>query len=243
MRVVITAKQGMAGAHTVVLQHLVNILTEVSKNPSNPKFNHYAFESISALIRFVVAGSPSTLSEFETALFPPFTYILSADVAEFSPFVFQILSQLLELHQNTMPDSYQNLIGPLLNGNLWTQTGNVPALVRLLRAIMAKGSAVLVANNQLGAVRDIVRFLNTSGGRKYDSVSNDLVEGIFEFIPVQPLLTISRDIFIILLTKLQKKSETWAQGFIRFLFYTIAINRPEFGADEMIGQLDAIQSG
>ena len=51
MRVIITARQALTPVFGTILQHLVAILAEVSKNPSNPKFNHFAFESISALIR------------------------------------------------------------------------------------------------------------------------------------------------------------------------------------------------
>jgi exportin-2 (importin alpha re-exporter) len=34
-----------------VLNHLTKIVVEISSNPSNPKFNHFTFESISALVR------------------------------------------------------------------------------------------------------------------------------------------------------------------------------------------------
>lgn len=184
MRVIITARQALIPSYSTVLSHLVAILTEVSKNPSNPRFNHFAFESVSALIRFVVSGNRATLAEFEQALFPPFTYILQQDVQEFSPFVFQILSQLLELHEDgDMPDSYQGLIAPILTPALWAQSGNVPALVRLLKAIMAKGPDVLAANNQVGQVKDILRFLN-SAGRKHDLAATDLAQGMFQYLPV-----------------------------------------------------------
>ena len=85
MRVIITARQAMTPIHATVLQHLTNIMGEISKNPSNPKFNHYTFESMSALVRFVVAGTPSALPEFEAALFPPFQYILAQDVSGWWP--------------------------------------------------------------------------------------------------------------------------------------------------------------
>ena len=81
-----------------------------------------------------------------------------------------------------MPDSYKGLIGPLLMGQLWTQRGNVPALIRLLRAMLAKGSAVFVANDQVRAVKDIIRFLVESG-KAHDAVSGELTEAVFEFIP------------------------------------------------------------
>jgi exportin-2 (importin alpha re-exporter) len=52
MRVVVTAQKGLLPHYEAILSNLIAILTEISKNPSNPKFNHYTFESISALIRY-----------------------------------------------------------------------------------------------------------------------------------------------------------------------------------------------
>ena len=51
MRVIITARQALTPTYQTVLGHLTRILGEIMKNPSNPKFNHFTFESISALIR------------------------------------------------------------------------------------------------------------------------------------------------------------------------------------------------
>lgn len=57
-------------------------------------------------------------------------------------------------------------------------------------------------------------------------------------------MSVINDIFIILLNKLMaKRSDTWTQGFIRALFFTIALNRPGFGADEIIGVLEGMQAG
>lgn len=51
MRVIITARQSLTPVYEPVLNRLVAIMGEISKNPSNPKFNQYCFESVSALIR------------------------------------------------------------------------------------------------------------------------------------------------------------------------------------------------
>lgn len=53
MRVVITARQSLTPVYQHVLGRLVRILSVTSKNPSNPNFDQYLFEAISALIRFV----------------------------------------------------------------------------------------------------------------------------------------------------------------------------------------------
>lgn len=52
MRVIITSRQALTPYYVTVLGELVSILGEISKNPSNPKFNLYTFESISALVRY-----------------------------------------------------------------------------------------------------------------------------------------------------------------------------------------------
>jgi exportin-2 (importin alpha re-exporter) len=81
MRVIIVARQSLTPSHEAILTRLVNILGEISKNPSNPKFNQYCFESVSALIRFVCDGTPGALPKFEQAIFGPAQIILANDVA------------------------------------------------------------------------------------------------------------------------------------------------------------------
>jgi exportin-2 (importin alpha re-exporter) len=51
MRVIIIARQTLTPVYEGILTRLVNILGEISKNPSNPKFNQFCFEAVSALIR------------------------------------------------------------------------------------------------------------------------------------------------------------------------------------------------
>jgi len=51
MRVIITARQSLTPVYEAILNRLVNILGKISQNPSNPKFNQYCFESVSALVR------------------------------------------------------------------------------------------------------------------------------------------------------------------------------------------------
>ena len=202
MRVIITSRQALTPIYATVLSHLTRILAEISKNPSNPKFNHYTFESISALVRsifplissrtttdhfelgrFVTAGTPATLAEFEAALFPPFLSILTLDISEFTPFVFQILSQLLELHTATsFPSQYKALLPPLLTPTLWESKGNVPALVRLLRAFLSRGASGIVADGQVGPLLGV--FQHLVGSRANDAFGFELLEAMFEYLPL-----------------------------------------------------------
>ena len=60
MRVVIVARSTFANSYEGVLGRFVAILGVISQNPSNPNFDQYIFESISALMRLV--SMLSTLS-------------------------------------------------------------------------------------------------------------------------------------------------------------------------------------
>jgi len=51
MRIVITARAGLVAGHERILGRVVAILGAVSRNPSNPNFNQYTFETVSAFIR------------------------------------------------------------------------------------------------------------------------------------------------------------------------------------------------
>lgn len=149
----------------------------------SPLFPQAIADRDSSLRSFITAGSPATLPEFEAALFPPFQAILQQDVSEFSPFVFQILSQLLELHApHDFPDAYKALLPPLLTPTLWEQKGNIPALVRLLRAFLSRGAVAIVEANQLPPMLGVFQHLIAS--KANDSFGFELLEALFEYVPL-----------------------------------------------------------
>ena len=91
MRVILTARSTLMPVHDTLLQRLINILGAIAKNPSNPNFDQYIFESISALIRYIVPASPQTLPTFEQNLFGPFSVILQQDIDRQSHYSFSLL--------------------------------------------------------------------------------------------------------------------------------------------------------
>lgn len=52
----------------------------VIKNPTQPGFNHYLFESVSALVKQGCAKETGMVDKLEEMLVPPFNYVLSQDV-------------------------------------------------------------------------------------------------------------------------------------------------------------------
>ena len=76
------------------------------------------------------------------------------------PYVIQLFAALLEANPSgPLPDYYKSLIPPILTRELWLSKGNVPALIRLLSSIIARGTTDIVANNQVVPVLGIFQQL------------------------------------------------------------------------------------
>lgn len=240
MRVLTTGREQLAPGYLTILQHLGQILTTIAKNPSNPRFSQFAFESLAALIRFTTSAEPSSFDQFEQTLFPPFTEILQGDVAEFVPYVFQLLSQLLELRPaGQLPASYQSLLPSLLTPTLWQSRGNVPALVRLLQAYLIKAAPTMVSNNQIPAVLGIYQQLIAS--RINDEFGFELMQTVFESVDEAALQPYRQAIMTLMLTRLQtSRTEKFTKGFVAFVASLATIQK---GGDAYPGAVvDAFES-
>lgn len=138
MRALSTADRDILPVHTTFLERLTNLVGRIAKNPRNPNFNHFLFDSIACIVKTVCASDGNLVSNIENLLLPTFMGILQQQVADFTPYVFQLLAQILEYRPNGLGETFPNLIVPLLSAELWSQHGNVPALTRLMKAYITK---------------------------------------------------------------------------------------------------------
>ncbi|KAH6570430.1 hypothetical protein BASA62_004365 [Batrachochytrium salamandrivorans] len=241
MRVIATVRDQLPDIQSV-LSRLVTIINEISKNPSNPKFNHFVFESVALMIRFVSASNPAIVSDFESFLIQPFLSILQLDVPEFSPYVFQIFAQLISLRPGAgLSPAYQSLLTPLLTPALWQSLGNVPALVVLLQAYIRKGHADLFVHSQLAAFFGVCQTLLKS--RHTDQQGFSLLITIFEnFFHVATLTPFMKTIFVVILTRLsQGKASRFPVNFLRFICSLLVLDKSDLSVDIVIDILDSIQ--
>jgi exportin-2 (importin alpha re-exporter) len=81
---------------------------------------------------------------------------IKLSVAEYIPYVFQILAQMLTLHRG-VPVDYRALLPFLLTPAIWAQKGSIPGLVSLLRAFLACDAAAMVDAGQHIPVLGIVQ--------------------------------------------------------------------------------------
>lgn len=204
MRALSRAGEDVIPVTGIVFNKLAAALERVCKNPRNPSYNHYLFESIAALVRNVCSKDSSQTANLEALLFPPFQTVLQMDISEFTPYVFQILAQLLEYRPREagLGEAYTALFQPLLTPSLWERKGNVPGLVRLLTAYLKISAADIVSWDKLVAILGIFQKLIAS--KATEGSACELLTAITIHIPMEHLRQYLATVFRLMLTKLSQ---------------------------------------
>ncbi|CAN8314309.1 unnamed protein product [Cochlearia groenlandica] len=185
------------------IRGLTSVLSEVCKNPKNPIFNHYIFESVAVLVRRACERDISLISAFETSLFPSLEMILANDITEFLPYAFQLLSQLVELNRPPLSPNYMQIFLLLLSPESWKRSGNVPALVRLLQAFLQKAPQEVTQENRLSQVLGIFEKLVSSPST--DEQGFYVLNTVIEYLDYNVIAPYMKGIWNALFTRLHNK--------------------------------------
>ncbi|KAH7519468.1 exportin-2 [Ziziphus jujuba] len=217
---------------------LTSILSEVCKNPKNPIFNHYLFESVAILVKRACEKDSSLISAFETSLFPSLEMILTNDVTEFFPYAFQLLAQLVELKRPSLPLSYMGIFEILLSPESWKRNSNVPALVRLLQAFLQKAPNELNQEGRLSQVLGIFKKLvsSPSSAEQGFYVLNTVIENL-EYNVIAPYIC---HIWAALFTELQHRGTV---KFIKSLLIFMSLFIVKHGSTNLIDTVNAVEPG
>ena len=238
MRALSVARDDLMEVVQVVLEKLTAALAQVAKNPKNPQYNHFLFESIAVLILAVCSKDATLTAAFEQFLFPPFQTVLQMEVVEFTPYVFQLLAQILEFRPEGagLGEAYTSLFSPLLTPMLWERKGNIPALSRLLTAYLSKGPNDLVPH-LLGILGVFQKLVSSKANEQY---AFDILRGIVGNMHQDVFMPRMKDILQILMMKLQHNK---TPKYVCHLTHFFALFIGKFGSQAYIDQLDQLQPG
>ena len=216
MRLLAVLKSDIVPLTQLILNKLTVIFERVSKNPVNPHYNHYLFECYAVLIKSCCTapgqtpeGIGAVCDQFEGLLFPPFQSILGQDVTEFTPYVFQIMAQLMAYRPgNGWSEGYRVLFAPVLAPVLWDKGAevedryaNVPGLTDLLHSYIRRDINSVLAANSLPGVLGVFQKLLAS--RITEQWSFRILDGLFMHCPLEALSQYVPTIFQLLLKRLQ----------------------------------------
>jgi exportin-2 (importin alpha re-exporter) len=234
MRVTAVLKEEMAPMMAIYLKLLTEVLAQVCKNPSNPSFNHYIFESYATVIKY----NPGSISDFENSLFSVFDQIRQDDIQEFTPYVFQILSQLLDLRPPPISSQYLNLFPKLVDPLLWQNDGNIPGLTSLICGFIRKSVDMIIQGKNLENVLGVFHKLLFS--KTNDHFGFRILDTITEYIPQQHLAPYLKTIFTLLFQRLQKNRTA---KFLRCLVVYFSLVVIKNGGTLLIDTIEGITSG
>ncbi|GAV29436.1 hypothetical protein PMKS-002936 [Pichia membranifaciens] len=246
MRILLISEDSLSSTIVQILQELTKIVETISKNPSNPKFSHYTFESICIIMKFYKSGIKDFYALLKNTLFG----ILGQDIQEFIPYSFQILAFVLENYPTNeeLPAEYQQLIKPLCSPQVWEFKGNIPAVKRLLSAIITFTPAMFDNAENITPILGIYQKLISS--KSNDILGFEFLESIMINIDITNLQPFLNEIFIILLTRLKNfKTEKFVKRFILFLSklssleLNVEVNKNKWTSTVVVKLFDSIQPG
>jgi exportin-2 (importin alpha re-exporter) len=224
----------------VALPKLTEILALVAKNPSKPHFNHYLFETIALSIKIVCKIEPNAVSSFEEALFPQFQHILQTDIMEFLPYVFQMLSLLMEIRQTSgsaIPEPYLGLFPHLLSPILWERPGNITPLIRLLCTFIKQASPQIQAQGKLMAVLGVFQKMIASKSNDHEGFY--LLQSLLTYYPREDLVQNMASIFTLLFQRLSSSKTT---KYVKSLIVFFTFYAAKIGPNDLIQLVDGIQN-
>ena len=77
MRCLSVAREDVVPLAPQLIGYFNTALDLVCRNPRNPLFNHYLFESTAVLVGSACSANPALTEQFESLLFPPFQHVLA----------------------------------------------------------------------------------------------------------------------------------------------------------------------
>lgn len=234
MRVVKSKPDCVASYVGDIVVSMKAVLHQSSKNPSNPLFNHCLFEVISSLITI----APEHAGAIEATLWDDMALVISQEVLEFFPYVFQIMAQLLDTQPagTALPQPYLELATVLVVPAMYEHKGNIPAVIRLLTAMIRRDAASLhqrqLTEKILGVFRTLIKI------KQYDHEGMNVLTSVVLHYPyalVEPyMITIFNDLMTRLTTAKTAK-------FVRIFIILLSVLVVKNGPDSVIDKFNAVQ--
>ncbi|KAF9794424.1 hypothetical protein SFRURICE_009680 [Spodoptera frugiperda] len=197
-----------------------------------------------AILRTLSCLQDGCLTYLGDAL-PKLAHMLSfCFVAEFMPYVFQMLSLLLELRGGGAGgaggggEAYGALLPCVVAPALWERPANVRPLVRLLCAFVAHRTQLVLDSGRLNAMLGVFQKLIASKTNDHEGFY--LIQTMLYKFGNDVMGQYTKQIITLLFQRLSSSKTTkYVRGLIAFLgFYAV-----HFGADPLIDLVESVQAG
>lgn len=238
MRVTSIIEEDLMQHAGLIVPQLVIKLQHVTKNPTKPHYVHYLFEMLSLVIKTVCNNVDGAVGEFDRNLFPIFQEILQNEVDSLIPYIFQIISLLLERQKSEVPEAYLSLLPFLVMPVLWERPGYVAPMVRLLQAYIEKAHVKIVQMGKLEAVLGVFNKLNASKTNDHEGFY--LLQCMLLHIPKEVLENYWNQIFAIMFRRLTSSKTT---KYVKSILVFFSLFICQHSTARLIQIVDGLQAG
>jgi len=203
-------------------------------SPSNPDCIHATFECLALVLKLLV---PAGSSEVEGVVLPVLGRIWEQGTEELMPYSFQIFALLIDLAPSPCAASYSEVFSRIVGEDPWRTPGNVPGLVRLLRAFFFKHhffGSLISAN--MPAIFE--RFHLTLGHRHLVASAFALLNAMLRYLPLEFYQQYFQTAITLALARMQsKKSIEFEKEFVICLSLFVFTQPDPEALPTILGQL------
>jgi len=154
------------------------------------------------------------------------------------------VNQMLLSHEPTepLPQFFQTFFQPIVQPALWEFRGNTPALVSMIKSYISRGTEFISQEPNLRAVLGVYSTLINS--KLNDQFGFEIIESIFQFIPGKCIEPFAQPAFLRILMRLKSSpTNKFMNGLIKFLAYTMLIEKTDYNPEYILQIFNQIDSG
>ncbi|ANQ07227.1 Uncharacterized protein PCOAH_00015780 [Plasmodium coatneyi] len=204
MRIFLLCPEKLADLYVPVLLILDNTIKTIINDSHNPLFNHYLFELLTLIISLIYKSqNNNSIHQVEEVVISTFSQILQMYVHDFIPYIFQILSIIVD-NTFTVQKIHVKILRNLYEMDLWKSTvGNVNGIICVLRSFFKKYhlfEEIIKTNMQ--QLFNIYHYCLSN--KKLSTDSFQIILIVFTYLPVEAYKTFLKPLFVLLFTFLQQ---------------------------------------
>ncbi|GAW80393.1 hypothetical protein, conserved [Plasmodium gonderi] len=204
MRIFIIFSEKLENLYVTVLLILDNTIKTIINDSHNPLFNHYLFELLTIVISLIYKShNVRSINQVEEIIICTFSQILQVYIHDFIPYIFQILSIIID-NTSTIQKVHIKILTNLYEMDLWKSTvGNANGIICVLQSYFKKYHLFQeIIKNNMQQLFNIYHYCLSN--KKISTDSFQIVLIIFTYLPLESYKTYLKPLFVLLFTFIQQ---------------------------------------
>ncbi|SCM21617.1 conserved Plasmodium protein, unknown function [Plasmodium berghei] len=205
LRIFMNYSEKLSNQYIILVLDLIDNTIKIIINDShNPIFNHYLFELFTLIISLIYKQQNQTcINIVENAIISTFSKILELYIHDFIPYIFQILSIIIN-NTNQIKKVHLDILSNLYQIDLWKCTvGNPNGIICVLTSYFKKHNLFQdIIKNNMQQLFNIYHYCISNKKISIDSFQIILI--IFTYLPIEYYQSFLKPLFVLLFTFLQQ---------------------------------------